>query len=454
MVGDISNLLERSHRSRDYTLVTGSSSEDDDDVTFGVPRTRPKRKCFTHCGVILIGLLFLLSLVYIPLFRNIQTRIVSIPGWNYNTSRDTTDYVFPHLNTSLIEPNTLDMENGVFLLIVVCSAANNFYARQTIRETWGNSSEFNYPYFPRMHWNFRGKYLKANVTRWRDFYRENVTPQSSQDAADNATGAVPSVRVKVIFLLGQTPSNETQSQIGAESEQFGDVLQEGFLDSYNNLTLKSVMLLKWVSNNCLDRVRFVMKCDDDVFLNVPNLLHILMGGIVPVYNDTLSFYDLSSLVATRKRTAVVEPQRLLMGFLFCHAKPIADVTSKWYSPIYMYSGSTYPNYLSGTGYVMSTDALTLLYNASLKTPLFHLEDVFLTGICAHRVGLKPRHSPLFTYTVVKNLCAIRGMITQHPLSPDDIRRAYDFVTNGTVRCAPPDVHFNSKKVLGRSKFCK
>uniref|UniRef100_A0A1B0DAS4 Hexosyltransferase n=1 Tax=Phlebotomus papatasi TaxID=29031 RepID=A0A1B0DAS4_PHLPP len=222
---------------------------------------------------------------------------------------------------------------------------------QNGKETWGNTSEFNYPYFPRIHRNFQGKYLRANVTRWRDFFYEDVASQSSHVSVENATESevVHPVRLKVIFLLGQTPSNETQSQIVAESDQFGDIVQESFLDSYNNLTLKSVMLLKWVTNNCLDRVRFIMKCDDDVFVNVPNLLHILLGGIVPVYNDTLSFYDLTNLMATRKKTAIVEPKRLLMGFLFCRAKPIADVTSKWYSPIYMYSGTTYPNYLSGTG---------------------------------------------------------------------------------------------------------
>uniref|UniRef100_A0A1B0CF48 Hexosyltransferase n=3 Tax=Lutzomyia longipalpis TaxID=7200 RepID=A0A1B0CF48_LUTLO len=389
--------------------------------------------------------------------RNIQNRIVSIPGWSYNTSRDTAEYVFPHLNTSLIEPTTFDTENNIFLLIVVCSAANNFYARQSIRETWGNTSEFNYNYLPRIHSNFRGKYLRADLKRWRGYLYEDPQSSSSHVSVENVTEAaerVSFVRMKVIFLLGQTQSNETQNQIVAESEQFGDIVQESFVDSYNNLTLKTVMLLKWVTNNCLDRVRFVMKCDDDVFVNVPNLLHILLGGIVPVYNDTLSFYDLTSFLATRKKSAIVDPKHLLMGFLFCRAKPIADVTSKWYSPIYMYSGTTYPNYLSGTGYVMSADTLTLLYNTSLKTPLFHLEDVFLTGICANRAGLKPRHSPLFTYTVVKNLCAIRGMITQHPLSPDDIRRAYDFVTNTTIQCPAPDVHFNSKKVLGRSKLCK
>lgn len=45
----------------------------------------------------------------------------------------------------------------------------------------------------------------------------------------------------------------------------------------------------------------------------------------------------------------------------------------------MYDKDKYPNYLSGTGYVMSIDTVAKLYNASLETPVFHLEDVFLTG---------------------------------------------------------------------------
>lgn len=51
--------------------------------------------------------------------------------------------------------------------------------------------------------------------------------------------------------------------------------------------------------------------------------------------------------------------------------------------MYMYSGNTYPAYLSGTGYVMSMDVVEKLYKTSLVTPLFHLEDVYLTGKCFH-----------------------------------------------------------------------
>lgn len=45
----------------------------------------------------------------------------------------------------------------------------------------------------------------------------------------------------------------------------------------------------------------------------------------------------------------------------------------------MYTGRVYPNYLSGTAYLMSIDVVSKLYSAALRTPIFHLEDVYITG---------------------------------------------------------------------------
>lgn len=59
--------------------------------------------------------------------------------------------------------------------------------------------------------------------------------------------------VKIVFLIGQTLNNETQNKIYDESDTYRDIIQESFIDSYNNLTLKSIMMLKWVSNNCYDK---------------------------------------------------------------------------------------------------------------------------------------------------------------------------------------------------------
>ena len=45
---------------------------------------------------------------------------------------------------------------------------------------------------------------------------------------------------------------------------------ESFQDSYHNLTLKTTFLLKWLSHRC-PRAKFILKVDDDVFINTENL---------------------------------------------------------------------------------------------------------------------------------------------------------------------------------------
>lgn len=62
--------------------------------------------------------------------------------------------------------------------------------------------------------------------------------------------------IKIVFLVGQPVrdfTDELQSRINYENELYGDIIQENFRDSYNNLTLKSILMLKWVKNNCLDK---------------------------------------------------------------------------------------------------------------------------------------------------------------------------------------------------------
>ncbi len=45
-------------------------------------------------------------------------------------------------------------------------------------------------------------------------------------------------------------------------------------DTYHNLTLKTVMGLKWASIFC-PQAKFVLKTDDDIYVNLPLLLDAL-----------------------------------------------------------------------------------------------------------------------------------------------------------------------------------
>ncbi|XP_058057345.1 uncharacterized protein LOC131208569 [Anopheles bellator] len=533
-----------------------------------------KNKVFFFVTAVFV--FFTLLLANFPV-GNDRGRVGTIVGWGLNTSRQTMDYILPYENTTMIDPANVctaeepragltEESEKVFLLIVVCSSAGNFEARQTIRQTWGNVRDFNYDQFRFLHASLRGEYLepKASIRATlkeyvlmpgtldpvaeesrvsnggrteqflddgRSFFQDHPKPNSSHSAFtrnESLLLANSAFNIKVVFLVGQsesdyvqqhqrtatvdtygkpvdvTPPNaatkedrvlaatsdpaafedqapgtvrslfpngadvdpafnivppavvdELQLRIVNESETHGDIIQESFIDSYNNLTLKTIMMLKWVTNNCDGKVKFLMKCDDDTFVNVPNLVQVLLGGTVPLYKAAISFYDNSSVAVKSTKNRLVEGHHLLTGFLFCEAKPIGDTSSKWYSPTYMYNREVYPNYLSGTAYLMNFEAAKLLYRTSLSTPIFHLEDVYLTGIVADRAKVRRRHHPLFFYSYTKDLCALRGMISQHQLQPSEIRTAFEFIRNGSIVCRAPEKHLTVGQLkLQQRKKCQ
>ncbi|CAD7082475.1 unnamed protein product [Hermetia illucens] len=449
----------RSENDNSVTITKGDIAGDDIVTSNGSRRNRHqfsnrRTKRYTRCVIICGALVVILLLIYIPLFSNIQSRLVPIPGWGFNTSRTVSDYVFPDRDTTLIEPRSVCHSN-FFVLIVVCSAVDNFSNRQMIRETWGNVTEFNYPLFSKIHSNLAGQYLdisELNLRMYADFL--NISKESNLNESSHHRN----YPVRIVFLIGKSKNNdktgnETIARLKLESEQYDDLIQEDFLDTYHNLTIKSVMLLKWVQKRCLTRVRFVMKCDDDTFVHIPNLLHILLGGTVPIYNSTLEYFDAENVNVLASKNRLTQDKDLLMGYMFCFVKPVATVGNKWYSPLYMYSGDTYPNYLSGSSYLMSVDVIPKLFNASLHTALLHLEDVYITGICAEKIHLRRRQHPLFCFDHAHNKCTYRGIVTQHYLKGDVMRDVYSATMNLTIECAPPDKYFKVKRLKKRLKNC-
>jgi len=117
--------------------------------------------------------------------------------------------------------------------------------------------------------------------------------------------------------------------VADESTKYGDVIQEGFLDTYNNLTLKSVMLLKWVRTHCRHAL-YVMKTDDDMFVNLPRLITFLE-------EDRAKYRKLEqhqpSIVTPSSSSLLPDfaegRSTLLIGTLICGARPISNARSKW-----------------------------------------------------------------------------------------------------------------------------
>ena len=262
------------------------------------------------------------------------------------------DYLIPN------EGICRSIENDVRLLILVCTRITNFLERQTLRKT------------------FLNKYIGNGGN------------------------------VRYVFLLGRNFNSENQTALENESLTFGDLLQENFIDTYHNLTLKTIMGFKWVSKYCRN-ARFVLKVDDDVFVNVENLLR-----------------------ATEQYGVAL--QSSIGGLCVRGSVPYRGSGSKWDVTLEEYPNKTYPPYCSGTGYITSTKVASDIYDISRSSKVHYLkiEDAYI-GICAKHLGYRMTNiygfgvqgnERLYNAKIGQNKCTI---ITVHPVTASQIERLWN-----------------------------
>ena len=92
-----------------------------------------------------------------------------------------------------------------------------------------------------------------------------------------------------------------------------------------------------------------------------------------------------------------------------------------YAPYYMYDKKRYPNYLSGTAYLMSRSTALTLYEAALQTPVYHMEDIYITGILSQASGIRPQDNVGFSYVKRRATpCLYAQTISSHHLSINEM----------------------------------
>ena len=80
------------------------------------------------------------------------------------------------------------------------------------------------------------------------------------------------MNIRIAFLFGLTNDPHLQRVLEDESRKFGDVIQSrDFLESYRNLTAKSISMLGWTKQFC-PQTGLLLKTDDDIFIRLDNLL--------------------------------------------------------------------------------------------------------------------------------------------------------------------------------------
>lgn len=239
-----------------------------------------------------------------------------------------------------------------YLIIMVTTAPANQRARQAIRETWGGEVE------------------------------------------------VRGLRVMTLFMVGVASDPGLSKLLIEEARERGDLIQGRFVDTYSNLTLKTLSMLGWARRFC-SQAHFMAKVDDDVLFNPSALLHFL--------NKSRNPYEQGDLY---------------LGRVHLRVSPNRDPESKHYLPSGAYPPSVFPDYCSGTAYVLSRSALLKISLAASASPLstpLPPEDVYV-GLCARAAGVLPSHCPLFSGGpgVPFGRCCYQAMVSIHHVMPREM----------------------------------
>lgn len=207
-----------------------------------------------------------------------------------------------------------------YLLAFVHSAPSNFNKRNVIRETWASPKTL----------------LRLNV--------------------------------KVVFIIGLSNDSSIEALLDKEHARHADLVQGNFVDTYKNLTYKHLAGFKWVMNFC-NRTSFVMKADDDAFVDIFRAVELLREA-----------FDLR------------RPLRPA-GVVACSVFPdgtLAKRDGKWALTLEEYASDKYPTYCSGIVYFLTPDMLAQLYSTAhrLEQRFIWIDDLFVTGIVASEAGVR------------------------------------------------------------------
>ncbi|KAM4612422.1 beta-1,3-galactosyltransferase 1-like [Polymixia lowei] len=208
-----------------------------------------------------------------------------------------------------------------FLVLMVPVAPGNMAARDAIRKTWGNET------------------------------------------------LVQGELVQTLFMLG-LPGGEgaqqLQEKVKEENLLHHDLIQSDFMDTYINLTIKTMVIMDWLATRC-PKASFVMKIDSDMFLNVQNLVKLLLDPNTP-------------------------KQNYMTGLVWWHSPVLRNPFNKFYMPREVIAEPEYPPYPLGMGYVMSLDLPGKILGISNQIRPIYIEDAYL-GMCLKHLGISPTNPP-------------------------------------------------------------
>ncbi|EFX73507.1 hypothetical protein DAPPUDRAFT_253057 [Daphnia pulex] len=231
--------------------------------------------------------------------------------------------------------------NNQSVFVAVISAPSNFDKRNTIRQTW------------RTHLNFS--------------YHNSIM-----------------VVAGFAFILGLTDNdNTTQIKIEEESKTHGDLIQIEMSDFYRNLSLKVAGLFNWLYRHC-QQIDFLFKVDDDVYVNA--LISPSSSGSTTGPIRAFTAIQLATCFLPEDKT---ETTKMLCN---CPKPPEVVQGGKWNVSVEEWPWKDYPRYFFGPGVLFPGGTIFPFLASFQTTPLHPVDDLYYSGICSEKAGVKVRWS--------------------------------------------------------------
>ena len=162
----------------------------------------------------------------------------------------------------------------------------------------------------------------------------------------------------LVFILGNG-NQDHQKRIDKEAEIHNDIIQADFTDTYRNMTIKTILALRWALKHCAS-AQYVSRITDDVLVNTFKLI-----GALNSYKPTRVLYGC--------------PQREYI-LIYREGK------FRYWSEV-QWTASKWPPYQDGFFILMSMDVVKDLYLLACKTPMTWPDDTHI-GALATMLNLR------------------------------------------------------------------
>ena len=232
-------------------------------------------------------------------------------------------------------------EESAFLFVAVPSEPNNFLLRQAIRATWAQH-EFIY-----------------------------------------------SGKVMIKFFIGESHNKGVNSLVRKERQAHEDVILLPFEDSFEKLAEKFVQIMKYVSSGMDKPPQFLIKTEDDSYLNISKVIELIKENEKPM---------------------------LYMGDIVVEGQVDRSISSKRYVSELQFNHPYYPIYASGPTFLLSIDLIKEILKEDTSVSV-GLDDTSL-GFWIQSVSKRMESVHIvntYFFKATYEMCVPSSSVVVHPL---------------------------------------